>query len=320
MKTLVFIFCLFLLLCCQKSITLNEPQTTSDSPNNNVLKYSISDDLTVNPEFDVNVYLLAEGLSDPEGAVFYPPSKGLLVNESLESKIVDLNRHGMISDFASIQFSNPCLVDLLYAPNKGVFVTSLFDGKIFNINKRGIVEEYVNGLSMPLFMELDNKKNIYVSELTNNSIIKIDESKNISMVVDFADYHYRYSPRGIAFDHKDNLFVLSGRENEIMCFDIENKTEFPIIASASNVVAKLNEANNAQDLTIGLGGNIFVIDYYNIWMVEMNGTQATDVSIFVSGLVGPFNTIHSNSSGDLIVTDYGAGKVYGISKTVFAIN
>ena len=105
-----------------------------------------------------------------------------------------------------------------------------------------------------------------------------------------------------------------------MRFDLKKEVNLPILATEEYTITIVEGADSPQDMTIAMNNNLFVVDKYNIWIVEMDKDQVSGVSLFISGLIGPYNTIHKNSKVDLIVTDYGAGKVYGISENIFAIN
>jgi len=319
MKTFIIFLTLLFILGCQKSFDLNEPKSESNYSTDQLSKFPITNDIAVSPDF--NAYLIAENLTTPEGAVFHPKTKELLVTQSSVGNIITINRLGDIGEFCEVPCDNsPALIDLLFDLGRGIFVTSLRDGKIFLINKFGDITEFASELNLPLFMEMDDIHNLYVSELYGNCITRIDLFKNKTQIINFNGYNTNWSPRGIVFDDEENMYVLSGRTNEIMLIEINNSSDFPIYANENNVILRLDIANSPQDIAIGFDGDLFVVDNSVIWRIGLDGNVVVNVSIFVTGLNGPYNTIHSNRSGNLIVTDYGAGKVFGISKTKFAIN
>jgi hypothetical protein len=120
-------------------------------------------------------------------------------------------------------------------------------------------------------------------------------------------------PRGIEFDEQERLYVLSGITGEIRRFDIKTAASFPMPLSSGVVIATI-PASQAQDMTFGFDGDLFVVGINDVYRVKLNGEFTT----FASGLQGPYNVINTNIKGDLLVSDYaqneeGAGCVIKIS-------
>lgn len=314
MKKLTILLLFLLIMSCQNSLDVNEPDSTTKNSVNTFSKFQLSNDLTLN-EDGFNEYLLAENLVNPEGIIFHPQSNGILVTQSTVGNIMEITRKGESSEFSSIPDVYPpevALIDLLFDPTRGVFVTSLRHGNIYLIDKSNNLTNFASELFYPLFMEIDREHNLYVSELYGNCITRIDPLQNKTNIIEGV-----WRPRGIVFDNKEKLYVLTNWDTkEIRMFDIKNSSDFPINFSDGELITTLSGSDNPQDIVLGFNGDLFVVDNTTIWRITLDG----NVSKFAEGLSGPHNTINSTSRKDLMVTDYGTGKVYGISKKNFVIN
>jgi DNA-binding beta-propeller fold protein YncE len=313
MKKLFFLLLVVSFISCQQSSKSIITSNQKDVPNS-LAKNTIAADLEMH-ESGYTPYLLFDNLTSPEGITVFPKTREVLVGQSRISDIVAFKNQGDVRQFAEIPFDRVGLVDLLYDPLRGVFVTSIFDCKVSLINKNGAVTEFSADLNYPLFMEMDSKHNLYVSEFYGSQIAKFDLFGNKTIVIDFKE-NLDWRPRGIVFDRDENLYVLScWKQKEIRKFDLHNASSFPIPLSNGELIASLEDIYSPQDITFGFGGDLFVLDSNELFRVKLNG----QVSKFVSGLMGSYNTITSTLSGNLIFTDYGfgedgAGKVYSIKR------
>ena len=273
MKKNIILILLSLFIGCQDSIDINEPnQKVSLEKLSN---FPVADNITIE-DSEYNVYLLADNLTSPEGVIYHPRSQGLLVGQSTIGNVVNLDRKDNISEFVNLNLITPptiTLVDLLSDPHRGIFITELRRGIIYLTDKKGNYTEFASGRIYPQFMELDHKKNLFVNESRGNCITKIDANQNKMKIVDFDDEGFMI-PGGIVFDKNEKLYVLITSTKEILMYDIKNSSNFPLSYSDGSLIAKLPaESNDPLDITIGFGGDLFLVDANNVWKIKITGEE-----------------------------------------------
>lgn len=319
MKKAFYFLLVLSVISCQQS-SKNIVSSLEQKSSNSLFKNTFTNDLEIH-ESGYSAYLLFDNLTSPEGITFLPKTKEVLVGQSAISNILAFNNQGNVRQFAQIPYDRPCIVDLLNDPIRGIFVVSLYDGKIFLVDHQGNISEFAEGLNYPVFIEMDSKHNLYVSELFGRQITKIDLFGNKTIVVDFKE-NWDWLPRGLVFDKNEELYVLSDQGvHEIRKFNIHSATNLPLKLSNGKLVASIHEIPYPKDMTFGFDGDLFVLGSNELFRVKLNG----QVSKFCSGLVGYYNTINSTKSGNLLFTDYAfaveeAGKVYSVKRSTFAKN
>jgi hypothetical protein len=247
--------------------------------------------------------LIADGLTGPEG--FGIMGSGVIyVVDNGKATIEKILPSGNATTFVQIPVTiQPfALTDLAVEPSRGMFVSVLYDGKIFNVRFSGLVTEYASGLNMPTTLALDSHGDLYVCEIWDNCVTKVDRSGIPTTVIQLDELT---RPRGLAFDDLGRLYVLSsaGTTTGIRRFDLQAQTSFPMTTGEGILIATIPTIpaeDQVQDIAFGFGANLFAVGRYNIYRVTPGGSA----TIFATGLGGNFNRLAFNTKGDMIVSDY----------------
>jgi sugar lactone lactonase YvrE len=311
-RILFSIVILLWIVGCQQSPENPIVPAEKKSSDNTLAKGEPLAGFVIEPGFTAEV--IADGLTGPEGVAIQGNGVMYIVNSGA-AKITKVTPSGNISQFAQIPFTDPpipALTDLVIEPSRGIFTSLLHHGKIFNVSSSGNVTEYASGLNMPTSIAFDSDRELYVCEIWDNRVTKVDRFGTPMTVIQLDEQR---RPRGLVFDAQDRLYVVSSSfaETKIRCFDIRNCSSFPMTDGV--IVATIPEPYQAQDITFGFDGDLFVVGRNNVYRAKLNGTVTT----FATGLQGNFNKLAVNSKGELIISDYaqnleGAGRVIRVSR------
>ncbi len=168
-------------------------------------------------------------------------------------------------------------------------------------------------------------ENIYVADGGNSVVKKINSSGNVIPL----GYGYLSSPRGVAIDASENVYVTSGSSVIRMSSAGTNLTTIVgnlispegiavdysgtsiYVSTGDGTVKKItNNGANVTTIASGLGasagvaadddGNVFAVDYYNGLIKKI--TPAGVVTTYASGLQGPYG-IAVGGTGIVFVTE-----------------
>ncbi|RMD99067.1 MAG: hypothetical protein D6814_06255 [Calditrichaeota bacterium] len=307
-KMALFIFMLLSISCQQTPQEVIEPQQSDRN-------FSIAKMARMRKPADIalleegfRAFVLIEGLTNPEGIDFNFANKKLMVVQATLANILALNKRGQARQFAQIPFTEPpepILIDVVYDSICGSFTTLYKHGQIFHIDNQGSVTEFASGLDRPAFMARDRDLNLYVAEWGASRVLKFDCMGNRMTLIQ-GQGEPRWKPQALVFD-EPFLYVLEtwGR---IRRFNIMRDIDFPIPAENGKEIAAIWTGGRKMDLAIGFDGDLFIVAQNDIYRVKLDGTFTT----FASGLQGPYNAIQSTFHGDLLVSDWGTGKVIRI--------
>lgn len=236
--------------------------------------------------------------------------------------------NGITQPFATIPVTPSArmsLVDLLGAPAEGFFSTQIFTRKIYRIAQSGVVEEVAVSPRAPTFLSLDATGRLHINEVVGD-VLRLEPTGSLTTVVDAnpGPLPAPNRPRGVAFDAAGRLLLLIdedvvtvGSKLVLRRFDLADAT-LPLPLSAGAVIT------DALPLTPGrqpiedpaiwpAGGQdaVFIIGPDNVYRVSLTDGS---FSVFISGLErGTFETVVNalavTENGDLLVSEFGAGRV-----------
>lgn len=249
--------------------------------------------------------LVASGLNTPEGLDRL--GNGILyVVESQVGRILRVLPSGKAFQIGQVPFTEPTegLIDLVVDPPRGMFVTLIRADKIVKVTFTGQVTDFASTLDRPLFMAFDAQKILYVSEFGGASISRFDQEGNPTKIVELDN---ATRPRGIVFDKEGRLYVASDFAGEIRRFDVSAASSFPMPLSNGVFIANIRDQGFPvpvnPDITFGFDGDLFAVARNEIYRIKLDGT----VTVFATGLRGPFNAIITSTTGNLIVSDFALG-------------
>ncbi|CAF1325952.1 unnamed protein product [Adineta steineri] len=136
-------------------------------------------------------------------------------------------------------------------------------------NKQG---DQLNQLSYPDFIFVDEDQSVYVSDRSNNRVMKWRKGAKEGTVVaggnDFGrNLNQFFEPEGIAVDHLGQIYVADSGNDRVMRWR-EGKEEGEIIVGGNRRGNELNQLNLPKGLSFDDEGNLYVVDYGNDRIVK----------------------------------------------------
>jgi hypothetical protein len=275
--------------------------------------------------------VVAEGLPMPQGTVQL--GNGVLYAlASAERQLIRVLPSGaqdIVAAFDAVPGSSrTALVDLIPDREGGLYASMLVSpssllSPIWRVGMDRAVTQVAGVPWAATFLALDAAERLHVIQVLRG-VVRVEPGGNLTRVISIPLSGTQM--RGLTFDEEGRLYVLAAiaaypHWSEIRRFDLTG-ADLPIpFASGVLVTAALPlPAPNApllQDLVLwpGGGGDLFTVDGDYVYRVRLDGT----VSIFASGLqsagtTGVFNTLALSGAGDLLVTEYAAGRVTRIGR------
>ena len=194
---------------------------------------------------------------------------------------------------------------------------------IWQVGLNGDATEIAAVAGFPTFLALDAAGRVHVAQ-AGGDVVRVEFDGSMTTVVDANPPNTRL--RGITFDDQGRLYVLSSGETpfktRVRRFDLATAASWPVPLADGELVTDALPTPPAthpiEDLTFWPrqgGGDLFTVDAGNVYRVKLDGT----VSVFATGLQdsGPsivVNTLALSGAGDLLVTEYAAGRVTRISR------
>ena len=141
-------------------------------------------------------------------------------------------------------------------------------------------------LNWPAGLALDTDGNLYISDMNNNRIRKIDAStQNITTIAGTGANAFGgdgaaataarlNKPRGLAFDAAGNLYIADGNNHRIRKIDA-NTEYISTVAGGSGPGDAVNQLNLPTAVVVDAAGTLYIVDDNNsrIIMVK-NGTPS----------------------------------------------
>ena len=136
----------------------------------------------------------------------------------------------------------------------------------------------------------DSSGNIYVADLENRRIRKIDTQGNVSTYNNGADNHDTQlnGPTGMAFDGNGNMYVTEEWSNRVSKIDSSgNVTRFANPSgqdgSDNGDVSSETRFQGTQDVAFDSEGNLFVLEWQRIRKIEFSGDTAVSSDFVGNG-------------------------------------
>ena len=167
----------------------------------------------------------------------------------------------------------------------------LCDGANYRIRKVKLVLKnpdpivdctYASGFNVPYGITIDSSGNLYVCNVDNNTVSKVDTSRSVTTYASEIN-----APYAITIDSSGNLYVSSLYYNSIYKVD-----------TSGTVSTYANGFNVPIGITIDSSGNLYVCNYGNKTVSKVN--TSGDVTTYASGINSPY-AITIDSSGNLYV-------------------
>lgn len=144
-------------------------------------------------------------------------------------------------------------------------------GKIYKISAAGAVESLPTGINGPTGMAFDTHGTLFVANIANGSILKVNPKTGASTPFATGLNH----PEGLAFDGEGNLFVADFYINTI------------VRVSRTGATTTVTSVPMARSLAFDRAGNLYISseNANAIYLLDKSG----NVRHFVSGLSMPLN-------------------------------
>ncbi|UJR18452.1 hypothetical protein I4U23_005357 [Adineta vaga] len=126
---------------------------------------------------------------------------------------------------------------------------------------------YLNLLSTPNFIFVDQDYSVYVSDHDNHRVMKWVKGAKEGIVVAGGQgrgdgLRQLWNPEGVAVDHVGNVYVADSRNDRIVCWP-KGGQEGNIIVSGNGSSAGLNQLKCPKGLSFDREGNLYVVDCEN---------------------------------------------------------
>lgn len=191
-------------------------------------------------------------------------------------------------------------------------------------------------LQNPAGIAVDGAGNLYIADLGNNRVRKVDTSGNITTVAGNGNVVYSgdgvqattttvHSPGGIALDPQGNLYISEGADARVRKVDtngiintIAGQTKKTVGYSGDGGLATAAELSNPIGLVIDSAGDLFIADSGNSRIRKVDGsgvittyagitgtasTPVGDGGPATSAYLGTVRGLTLDASGNLYLTD-----------------
>jgi DNA-binding beta-propeller fold protein YncE len=158
----------------------------------------------------------------------------------------------------------------------------------------GIQSTFAAGLQEPIGLCIDNGGNLFVSDFRSNSIYEFTPDGKRST------FATGISPKGMAFDHSNRLFVVQG----------DSVFKFTPTGTKSIFAAGVSNLSNPIDLALDEAGNLFVVPVR--MLDKKNGITPSIIKFSPDGARTEFAS--SLSEPEEIATD-GSGNLFVVVET-----
>ena len=306
----------------------------------NIAQFSGPNDITVG--VDGNLYVSDTG-NNSVRKVTYEFIDNLLAGISVTTLAGNGNYGFANGSGQDAQFDAP--VGITSDSNGNIYVADLFNNSIRAITPSGEVTTLLDLNSSELIpvlgqnfsfnpdgLAIDDEDNLYITERSSHSILKVAFSGEISRIagdgtsgyVDGNGTSAKFSyPKDIAVDSNGNLYVTDNGNNVIRKISTSGDVSTfagSTVSGFSNGSGAIASFNYPQGITIDSQDNLYVVDVGNhsIRKIDMLGSVTTlagnGISGFTSGIGSQamFNQprgISIDTNGNLYVTDSGNNSI-----------
>tara|TARA_R110000737_G_scaffold44739_3_gene65005 strand:+ start:139 stop:1758 length:1620 start_codon:yes stop_codon:yes gene_type:complete len=305
-----------------------------------IAQFSRPNDITVG--VDGNLYVSDTG-NNSVRKVTYEFIDNLLAGISVTTLAGNGNYGFANGSGQDAQFDAP--VGITSDSNGNIYVADLFNNSIRAITPSGEVTTLLDLNSSELIpvlgqnfsfnpdgLAIDDEDNLYITERSSHSILKVAFSGEISRIagdgtsgyVDGNGTSAKFSyPKDIAVDSNGNLYVTDNGNNVIRKISTSGDVSTfagSTVSGFSNGTGAIASFNYPQGITIDSQDNLYVVDVGNhsIRKIDMLGSVTTlagnGISGFTSGIGSQamFNQprgISIDTNGNLYVTDSGNNSI-----------
>jgi sugar lactone lactonase YvrE/predicted Ser/Thr protein kinase len=255
----------------------------SDAANNRIRK--------VNNITKIITTVVGNGLGGYNGDNILASSASLYLPYAI---FVDLNGNLYIADIQNnrVRFVNASTQIITTIAGNGV--------QGYNGDNILAINSHINGVFAII---VDNNGNIFISDIGNNRIRKIDNvTKIITTIAGNGNYQYNgdnifadmagLTPGGMYFDLNGNLYISDCLNNRIRFINMSTYIITTIAGTGiegyngDNILAINSELNYPCSLFVDLYGNIFISDYQNTRVRKINNITKIITTIAGNGTVG----------------------------------
>ena len=198
--------------------------------------------------------------------------------------------------------------DLAFDPSGNLFVTNITNNTIRKFNSSGTLTATYTGFNLPYGISLDAAGNAYVSNTGNNTIIKITPAGVQSTFISTG----LSNPVGSAIDANGNLYVANEGNNTVKEFN-----------SSGALVQTISLSYLPSSVDVDNNGNIYVLNYTAGVVNKYNsaGVLQSTLTPNVSGLaLSAPGGLTIDASGNIYIADSNNNRIleYNSSYTLIA--
>jgi sugar lactone lactonase YvrE len=284
-------------------------------------------------------------LNGPEG-VALSPAGNLYIADTGSSHIREVNSQGIISTVAGSKGSGhasdggPATLATLNRPSGVAFdaqgdmyIADLNNNEVRKVDTSGVITtvagteiggnngSYGKGteiqLDGPTNVAVDKLGNLYISDLGNYRICKVDTSGTLSTIIGFVPPADQFEPWGVAVDSVGNVFIADTSANTILKLD--TKGNLTTIAgtgaegfSGDGGPATLAQLLHPYDVAVDASGNVYFSDGGNgrIREIFTDGVITTVAGGGSSGLGDGGSALNAELSNPWGIAVDAAGDIY----------
>ena len=143
----------------------------------------------------------------------------------------------------------------------------------------------LNQLNYPIYIFIDREETVYVSDFSNNRVMKWYKGASEGIVVAGGQGQGNSSnqlnyPQGLLVNEVDDVYVADYGNHRIMCWPWGSK-EGRVVVGGNGCGNGSNQLNNPSNLLFDVENNLYVIDYGNHRIQRFNVDTVKTSELFI---------------------------------------